>query len=109
VSSLTTNTLTVTRDFGGTQVTLASDATITRIGNARLEGAVASYDRGVSDITEAYNYTQILQDDLRLSRTAQKISQWGINDYFDFEAQQKLKDLLILMEKGFFLGERKSS
>ena len=108
VSAVSTNTLTITRAYSGTATSIAASATLTRVSNARLEGADASFDRGVSDIVTEVNYTQIFQDDLQISATSQLVQQYGISDYFDMEAQAKMKDLLILMEKSFFTGQAKA-
>jgi len=108
VSAISTNTLTVTRNYGGTQASHASDATITRLFNARLEGADASYDRAVADIAAPYNYTQVLQDDLKVTRTQAKLAQYGIADYFDYQASKRMEELVIQMDQAFFYGERKA-
>jgi len=104
----TANSLTVTRNFGGTATTHAKSAVVTIINHARLEGADADYDRGVTDITAPFNYTQIFQEDVSVSRSANKISQYGIAEEFDFRAAKKIPSLTRLIEKAFFRGQRKS-
>ena len=106
--SQTTNSLTVTRNFGGTQTSHAKSAVVTIINHARLEGADADYDRGVTDISAPYNYTQIFQEDIRVTRTANKISQYGISEEFDHQAAKMVPHLSRLIEKAFFRGQRKS-
>jgi len=102
------NKLTVTRNYGGTQATHAKSATITLINAARLEGADADYDRAFTDIVAPYNYTQIFQDDVKVSRSQNKISQYGIAEEFDYQAAKKIPEMSRLIEKAFFRGQRKS-
>lgn len=106
--SATSNKLTVTRNYGGTQATHASAATITLINHARLEGADADYDRAFADITAPYNYTQIFQDDVKVSRTQNRISQYGMAEEFDYQAAKKIPEMSRLIERAFFRGQRKS-
>lgn len=98
----------MTRNYGGTQATHADTATVTLINHARLEGADADYKRAFSDITAPYNYTQILQDDVKVSRTQNKISQYGITEEFDYQAAKKVQEMLRLINKGFYRGQRKA-
>lgn len=104
----TTNTLTVTRNYGGTQTSHASAVAVTIIGNARLEGADADYGRGVTDIVAPYNYTQIFQDDIKVTRTQNKITQYGIRQEFDYQTAKIMPSLLRLIDKSFYRGQRKS-
>jgi len=108
VSSISTNTLTVTRNFGGTQATHAAAETVTLITNARLEGADADYDRALTDVGEGYNYTQIFEDDLEITGSQQQISQYGITDEMEYQLSKKLPEQLRLVERAFFQGQRKS-
>lgn len=108
VSSISTNTLTVTRNFGGTQASHAAAATITLITNARLEGADADYGRALTDVAEGYNYTQIFEDDIKITGSQEEISQYGISDEIDYQLSKKLPEQLRLIERAFFQGQRKS-
>ncbi len=69
VSAVSTNTLTVTRNFGGTAATHSSTDTITIIGMARLEGA-ESTSIGLTDRTSNSNYTQILHKEIKVTLQA---------------------------------------
>lgn len=106
--SQSTNSLTVTRNYGGTATSHAKSAVVTIINHARLEGADADYDRGVTDITAPHNYTQIFQEDIKVTRTANKISQYGLAEEFDYQAAKMVPSLSRLIEKAFFRGQRKS-
>jgi len=101
--------ITVDHDFDGVSTTHASGATIEIISVARVEGDDADYERGHTDVTENYNYTQIFQDDVRITRTMNKISQYGkTGDEFDYQAAKRIPEMTRLMEKSFFLGVRAS-
>ncbi len=108
VSGISGEVLTATRDYGGTQATHADEATVTIINAARLEGADADYGRAFSDIAAPYNYTQIFSDDVKVTRTANKISQYGISEEFDYQAAKRVPELCRLIEKAFFRGQRKA-
>lgn len=100
--------LTVVRNFGGTQASHITASTVTIINQARLEGDAADYERALVDITAPYNYTSIYQQDIEVSRSANKISQYGIVDEFDYQAEKAIPELTRLIEKGFFRGQRKA-
>jgi len=108
VSSMSGEVLTVTRNFGGTQATHSDAAVVTIINAARLEGADADYERAFSDITAPYNYTQIFSDDVKVTRSQDKISQWGLTEEFDYQAAKRVPELSRLIEKAFFRGQRKA-
>ena len=107
VSSLAAQVLTVTRSFNATtNASHDTGAVVTRIGNARLPGADADYERAVSDVVAGYNYLQTLQGDITMAETLRIIKQYGVADAFDFEAAKKVPELTILLENLFFLGGR---
>lgn len=108
VSSISSEVLTVTRNYGGTQATHADAAVVTIINHARLEGADADYERAFSDITAPYNYTQIFQDDVKVSRTQNKLAQYGIQEEFDYQAAKKVREMSRLINKALFRGQRKA-
>lgn len=100
--------LTVTRDYGGTQATHADADTVTIINQARLEGDDADYERALVDITAPYNYTQIFQQDIEVSRTANKVSQYGISEEFDYQAEKAIPELTRLIAQAFYRGQQKA-
>jgi len=107
VSAVNTSTevLTATRNYGGTQATPASAATVTIVGQARLEGD-DSDDRAFTDRTAPYNYTQIFHNEIKVSRTQNQLSQYGIAKEFDYQAEKAIPSLLRLVEKSLFHGQR---
>ena len=105
-ANTSTNVITATRDFGGTQATHADAAVVTIVSNARLEGADADYGRAMVDIAAPYNYTQIFQDDVRVTRTQDKMSQYGIDNEYDYQVAKRFKEQLRLMNKSLYVGIR---
>lgn len=104
VSGVSTDTLTVTRDIGGTQATHAASAAVEVISNARVEGH-ASTDGTWVDISAPYNYTEIFQDEVKVSRTQRRIQQYGIADEFDYQIAKKFKEQLRLVNKAVYRGQ----
>ena len=104
-ADVTNNTVTVVRGFGGTQATLASDAAITIVGQARLEGADASYGP-IVDITAPYNYTNIFEKGLKVTGTVRAIDQYGISDELAYQAAKAMPEQLRLVERMLFYGAR---
>lgn len=104
VSAITqsTNTLTVTRNVGGTQATHASNATIAIVSNARLEGATTTYGP-TTTVDQPYNYTQILEDAVYVTRTQQKLAQYGVSDELARQRDKKLLELWRALEKALIL------
>lgn len=97
--------LTVVRSFGGTtNATHADNATVTIVGNARLEGADTN-DSSFMDIGSQKNWTQIFHEGVKVSRTAQKISQYGIAGEFEYQQMKKTQDLLKKMEIALVRGK----
>ena len=106
VSSISTNTLTIVRAFGGTTAaTHASNATVYLRTRARLEGADSS-DSPTTNPTSAYNYTQIFHKDLKVTRSRQKVSQYGIADEYNYQLQKAMDELAVLLNNVAYYGYR---
>lgn len=97
VSAISSDTLTVT-SVGGTVATHASNATITIVTNARVEGAETTYGPSTT-VNQPYNYAQILQDAVKVTRTQQKLAQYGVTNELDRQRDKKLLELWIEFEK----------
>ena len=114
VDSLGT-TLTVTRNYGYTvnpspSTTGASQAVIGNeaieiLGIARLEGA-ESHGLGYTVRSTNYNHTQIMQREVKVSRSQNQISQYGIREEFDYQSNKAIPHLMRLVEKGVYNGIR---
>ena len=97
-----TEVLTVTRAFGGsTAATHAASATATIVGMARLEGA-DSDDIAFTDRTTGTNYTQILHQEVKVTRTQNQISQYGISDEMMYQGNKVIPSLMRLLERHFY-------
>ena len=106
VASVSSNALTVySRTYGGTRATHTATAAINIVGMARLQGADVSYGP-ISPLTQPYNYTQIFQKGVKVTRTKAKIAQYGINDYLEYQADKSVPELARLIERSFFHGIR---
>lgn len=102
-----TEVLTVTRNYSGTQATHADSATVTIVGMARLEGADSS-ESPWTDRTVGSNYTEIFHKEIRVSRSQNQISQYGIAEEFDYQASKAVPELMRLIEKQIYKGARKA-
>ena len=110
VSAVDSNgtTLTVTRGYGGTAATaqvVANNTAIELVGVARLEGAVST-GLGYTIRTTNFNYTQILQREVKVSRSQNQISQYGIREEFDYQSNKAIPHLMRLIEKSVYTGAR---
>ena len=98
VSAVNTSThvATVTRNFGGTQASHADSASVAIIGMARLEGA-DSDSVGFTDKTVGSNYTQIFQQEVKVSRSQQQRTQYGVTDELAYQIDkvipQKMREI----------------
>lgn len=102
-----TSVITVTRNYGGTQASHDSVASVSIIGLARLEGD-DSDDLGFTDRSVGSNYTQIFHQEIKVSETQQVIDQWGIGDEFDYQAKKAIPSLMRLIERALVYGQRKA-
>lgn len=103
VSSVNNSTevLTVTRAFQGSSASHADSAAITIVGMARLEGAVSD-DIAFTDRTTNSNFTQILHQEVKVSRTQGQIAQYGISDEMAYQGNKAIPSLMRLLERHFF-------
>jgi hypothetical protein len=99
VSSVSTNTITVTRgSFSSTAATHASTTAISIIGMARLEGA-ESDGLSYTDRSTNSNWTQIYHQEVKVTRTHQMISQYGITDEMAYQGDKVVPSLMRLVER----------
>lgn len=112
VTSVSTDTLTVVRGYGATSGTAASTGdTVKVLSRAMPENA--SYTTGhTTTTTQPYNYTQILSQAVEVSRTASKISTYGIEDLMDYHVAKLFANngsmgvLAQRLANTFYYGER---
>ncbi|WP_346426593.1 SU10 major capsid protein [Bacillus sp. Y1] len=94
-----TKTLTVTRGYAGTTAAAIADAA--KIEVQFVEGAEGSDARGArfkARVAKS-NKTQIFDDSIEISGTAQAVTQYGINDLYEYEKQKKQLELALQLEK----------
>lgn len=106
VVSISTNTLTVERSWGTpAAVNHADDATVLILGNLPQEG-----DDPVSGInfqrTQPFNYTQIYQDEVEVTRTEEKQAKYGVRSESSYQIGKRLKENAIKLERNLILGTR---
>lgn len=95
VTAVSTNTLTVTRAYGGTTAAVGADNALVEIMfNIQDEGADARDSKYKARVNRS-NVTQIFDDTVKISGTAQAISQYGIDDLYLYE-KMKVQDRLVL-------------
>ena len=107
VTAISTNTLTVTRDFGGTQATHADDAVVTIVGRSRIEGTNTS-DSAYTEPSSATNCVSILHKEIDISRSAANLQRYGIGDLVNWEIDKAMIELPRLLNKMFYHGQRKA-
>ena len=101
-------TLTVSRGYAGTTATaqvVVNNTAIELLGIARLEGA-ESHGLGYTVRTTNYNHTQIMQREVKVSRSQNQISQYGIREEFDYQSNKAIPHLMRLIEKQVYYGYR---
>ena len=106
VSAVSGASLTVTRGYGDTSAASHDDATaIYIVGMARLEGDDADDSPNLS-LSNAFNYTQILQHTVKVSGSAKVGAQYANYDPWDTEIDGAMESLMLLLERLPFYGER---
>jgi len=109
VSSIATDTLTVTRAYAGsTSVTHASTSVVYIRSRARLEGASAA-DSHFTEVSSDYNYTAIFQKTIEISRSDQRVSKWGIPNILEYEKDKKMAELLRELAAKPYYGYRQAA
>jgi hypothetical protein len=113
VDSVSSDTITVkARGYGDTSATaLDSGLTVRLLTRIMPEGANATTGYTTST-TQPYNYSQIISEAVKVSKTAQAINKYGISDYMDYQVAKLFADagaagrLAQYLERIWFYGER---
>ena len=106
VSANSSGVLTVTRSLGGsTMVTLATNASFSIVGMARLEGA-DSDPIGYTDLSTNSNYTQIFHKEIKQTGTAPYQDRWGMTDQMQYESAKSIPEMMRLIERTLQYGKR---
>lgn len=106
--NITTNVITVdSRAYGGTNATHATGATITFVGEARVEGDDADYV-GLTSLSYPYNYTAIFQQGIKVTGSEDVIGQYGKpSGELDYQLGKAVQEQSRLLERMFFHGKRR--
>jgi hypothetical protein len=104
VTAVSTNTLTVVRGYAGTvAAAIADQAKVEFQFVEGVEGADARAARYKARAAKS-NKTQIFDDTIQLSGTAQAVTQYGISDLYEYEKQKKQLELALQLEKALING-----
>lgn len=112
VTSVSGDTLTVTRGFGGTTAASHSDqATLTLLTRAMPEGANATTGH-TTTTTQPYNYSQIISEAAQATKTALAIKKYGVTDEMDYQVGKLFANggqagkLAQFLQRTFYYGKR---
>ena len=105
VSSISTNTLTVVRNFGGTQATHASSSTVYIRYTARLEGA-ASSAAPWTEVTSATNCSTIFHKEVKISRDDKLFPTYGIAALKEYRIDRNMEQLTEQLNRLPYYGVR---
>ncbi len=109
VTDVSTDTLTVTRGYGGTTPeSLADDLVIHILGNAALEGDDAPSAR-FTNRTRTGNWTQIFTAAVRVSGSDLAVRKLSVADELDYQKQERLRELLRDLENTVINGAAPSA
>lgn len=99
-----TKTLTVTRGYAGTTAAAIADQAKVEVQFVEgTEGADARAARYKARVAKS-NKTQIFDDSIEISGTAQAVTQYGISDLYEYEKQKKQIELALQLEKALING-----
>lgn len=109
ITNVVGNVLTVTRAYAGTVAAGFADGTTINVEFIRgVEGAAARTARYKAR-TNVYNYTQIFDDTIDISGTAEAVAQWGVANEYEKEKAKKLQELGWQLENALINGRLYSS
>ena len=108
VSSVATDTLTVVRGYAGSTAAVASSGAAIEIVTRAMPEASEATTGHTTARTAPYNYTQIISEAASVSRTQQRMSQYGIKDELNYQVAKLFNDggnagrLPQLLQKTFY-------
>jgi len=106
VSAISGSVITITRGWGGTTPALHADGTaMTRISRARHEGDDAD-DSPSTEVSTNYNYSQIFQRTVNVSRSRQLWAEYGVADWLDYLQAKYVKELMMDLSRLPYYGRR---
>ncbi|MEM6457912.1 MAG: DUF5309 family protein [Planctomycetota bacterium] len=109
VTAVSSNTLTVSRGYGGTTAASITDgATLSILGNAALEGDDAPTTRFTNRVRQQ-NYTQIFTAGIEVSGSQLAARQAAVDDEMDYQKQERLRELVRDLENCVINGAAAAS
>lgn len=109
VTGISTNTLTVTRGYGGsTAAALSDNQPVTVIGHAALEGEDAPGAKHRARV-RLENFTQIFTEAVMISGSMDAVGLHAIEREFDYQVIQRLRELLRSLEQSVICGFKAAS
>lgn len=113
VASITNGTtVVVVTSWGGTTditpLAVVNVSLYRIVGQDLSEGGDPAAMRAV-DRTNPFNYTQVGQEGVQVSRTERKRAVYGVADEYTYQVQKKFKELAIRMERALTTGQRYQS
>lgn len=106
ITAISTNDLTVARDWGGNNTTHANSSVVTIVGRSRIEGTNTS-DSAYTEPTSATNAVNIYHKEIDISRSAANLQRYGIGDLVNWEVDKAMIELPRLLNRSFYHGQRK--
>lgn len=105
IASITNATTIVLADTFSSGITPGATDSYEVTGQYIAEGGDPGSLRSV-DRTNPFNYTQIGQEGVSVSRTERKRAVYGVSDEYTYQVQKKFKELAIRMERALTTGVR---
>lgn len=106
VTGISDKVLTVVRGYADTVAAAIDDTTtIEYMWVEGVEGADARTARSKKRTTN-YNYTQIIDETISISGSAEEVAQYGIDDLYENEKQKKQSEVALQLEKALISGVR---
>lgn len=112
VSSVSTDTLTVVRGYGSTTPAAHATGTAVTLATRIMPESSDPVTGHTTTTTSPYNYTQIISEAVKVSKTAQAIQQYGVEDEMNYQVAKLFVDsgragkLPKLLQRTFYYGKR---
>lgn len=90
---------------GSTDQNIADAATVKLVSRPKGEGTEAEADNGYEPGTN-YNYTQIFDRTAKVSKTAESVKMYGLDQALDYQVQRQLQDLQYEIVNTIIFGRR---
>jgi hypothetical protein len=105
VTAVSSDSATVTRDYAGTSAASHTTQTVNIVSRAMVEGADSDTDL-YTQVVDLYNYTQIFEGQIKVSRSQNKLAKYGMGAEWDYQVQKRFVEQVRLLEKTLFYGRR---